>query len=184
MGEIASQAQLRMSLLRWAIVLVPLVVLLGTLSGLLSGSSGESAWFRALQKPAIMPPNIAFPVAWTILYALMGLALAIVVNARRAPGRGLAITMFAVQLVLNLAWSPLFFAAHQVSAAFWLLLVILIAAAVTTMMFLRIRASAGLLLLPYLAWLCFAGVLNYQIDRLNPDAERLAPEGSSTQIAI
>jgi benzodiazapine receptor len=184
MGEIASQAQLRMSFLRWAIVLVPLVLLLGMLSGVLSGSSGDSAWFRALAKPAIMPSTRVFPVAWTILYAAMGLALAIIVHARRAKGRGRAIAFFVAQLALNLAWSPLFFAAHQVSAALWLLVAILLLAAITTRLFFRVRRSAGLLMLPYLAWLCFAAILNYQIDRLNPQAEQLAPEAPSTQIAL
>ena len=65
MGQIASQSQLRMGLIRWAIVLVPLVLMLGIGSGWLSNSGYRNPWFVALAKPAFMPPGWAFPVAWT-----------------------------------------------------------------------------------------------------------------------
>lgn len=184
MGEIASSSQLRMSFLRWVLFTVPLVVLLGIASGRLSGSGYGNPWFDALAKPDIMPPGWAFGVAWTILYILMGVALAIILHARRARGRSAAITWFVVQLALNLAWSPLFFGAHRVEAALWLAGTLVILAALTTMRFARIRLSAGLLMLPYVAWLIFAVLLTFEIHRLNPDAEALAPGASSTQIAL
>lgn len=184
MGEIASPAQLRMSLLRWALVTVPLVLLLGVASGRLAGSGYDNAWFAALAKPAIMPPAWVFPVAWSLLYILMGFALAIILHARRARGRGMAIGLFVIQFALNLAWSPLFFAAHEVTIAFGLLLAILVLAAATAILFARIRTLAGLLMLPYVAWLVFASLLAYEIDRLNPDAEMLAPATGSTQISL
>ena len=184
MGEIASPSQLRLSFMRWALVAVPLILLLGIASGRLSGSGYGNPWFQALAKPEIMPPGWAFGAAWTILYILMGLALAIVLHARRARRRGLAITLFTIQLALNLAWSPLFFGAHKVVASFWLLVAILITASVTTLLFRRIRLSAALLMLPYLAWLIFATMLTFEIHRLNPQAEMLAPDVSSTQINL
>lgn len=184
MGEIASASQLRQSYLRWAIVTVPLIVLLGTGSGQLSGSGYGNPWFDALEKPEIMPPGWVFGVVWTLLYILMGLALAMILNARGAAGRGMAIALFVIQLALNLAWSPLFFAKHEVSLAFWLILAILLFAVLTAVAFGRIRRSAGLLMLPYVAWLIFASFLNFQIDQLNPAAETLAPGGSSTQIEL
>lgn len=184
MGEIASPGQIRMSFLRRALFTVPLILLLGIGSGRLAGSGAGNPWFEMLVKPAIMPPGWAFALAWTILYILLGFALAMVLNARGARGRGLAIGLFVVQLALTLAWSPVFFAAHRVTAAFWLILVIAALAAVTVWLFWRIREAAGLLMLPYLFWLCFAAILNFQIDRLNPDAERLAPGGSGAQIML
>jgi translocator protein len=184
MGEIASPSQLRMSLVRWALFTVPLILLLGIGSGRLSGSGYGNPWFDALVKPSIMPGGGVFAVVWTILYALLGLALAFVLHARRARGRGLAISLFAIQLAMSLVWSPLFFAGHQVQAAFWLIVAIFAAAAATTILFGRIRTGAGLLMLPYLAWLMFAGLLNFEIGRLNPDAETLAPAAASTQIAL
>jgi tryptophan-rich sensory protein len=184
LGEIASPSQLRLSFLRWALVAVPLILLLGIGSGRLSGSSYGNPWFQALTKPEFMPPGWAFGAAWTILYAMMGFALAMVLHARRARQRRMAITLFALQLVLNLAWSPLFFGAHKVVPAFWLLVAILISATATTLLFRRIRPAAALLMVPYLAWLIFATVLNFEIHRLNPQAETLAPGTSSTQINL
>lgn len=184
MGEIASPSQLRMSFLRWTLFTVPLVLLLGIGSSRLSGSSYGNPWFAALVKPEIMPPGWIFGLAWISIYILLGLAFAIVLHARRARGRPLAIAVFIVQLGLNLAWPPLFFAAHEVEAASWLLLTLIAVAAVMAILFARVRTKSGLLLLPYLAWLAFAALLNFQIDRLNPDAEALAPGASSTQIAL
>ena len=84
MNEIASPGQLRLAYLRWALVTVPAIVFLGFLSGKLANSGYGNRWFDALVKPDFMPPGWAFGVAWTILYILMGLALAIVIHARGA----------------------------------------------------------------------------------------------------
>lgn len=183
-GEIASSGQLRMAFLRRALFIVPLVLLLGMASGVLSNSGYDNRWFAALAKPWFVPPGWVFAVAWTILYILQGLALALILQSRGSSGRGKAIGAFVVQLALNLLWSPLFFAAHQVQAAFWLVVLIFAAALATTIMFARIRRRAGLLMLPYLAWLLFAGLLTYSIDMMNPGAETLAPEAPSTQIRL
>ncbi|AGH50599.1 MULTISPECIES: TspO/MBR family protein [Sphingomonadales] len=184
MGQIASQGQLRMAFVRWALVMVPLVLLLGIASGWLANSGYGNPWFDALRKPAIMPPGRVFAVAWTILYVLMGFALALILSARGARGRGAAIALFVLQLALNLAWSPLFFGAHQVTAALGLILVLILVVAVTMWRFWGIRKLAGLLLLPYLAWLLFAALLNFQILQANPDAESLAPGRVRTQISL
>lgn len=169
MSGLASPAQIRNSFLRWAIVTVPLIVLLGSLSGSISGSSAQNGWYMGLVKPAFTPPGWAFGAAWTVLYILMGLAAAIILNARGAYGRPAALGLFAVQLALNLAWSPLFFGAHQITAAFWLLVAVLLFALLTTLAFARIRPLAAWAMVPYLLWLCFAGVLIWSIDRANAD---------------
>ena len=184
MSALASKGQLRMSFLRYALVTVPLVLLLGITSGRASNSGYGNPWFDALDKPELMPPGWAFGAAWTLLYALMGLAIAMILHARGARLRRPAVLLFAAQLALNLAWSPLFFAAHQVTAAYWLILAMLALAAATTVLVARIRPVAALLMLPYLAWLCFASYLNWEIDRLNPDAETLAVGQNSTQISL
>lgn len=181
-NEIASSGQLKMSYLRWALFTVPAIVAVGSIIGVMSNSGYSNNWFVALDRPSIVPPGWVFGVAWTILYALMGLAVAVVLNARGARGRGAALAAFAVQLIANFCWSPLFFGAHQVSAALYLVIFILIAASVTTWLFWKVRRHAGLMLLPYLAWLCFASWLNFSIDQRNPDAETLAPPVASTNI--
>lgn len=182
MNEIASPGQLRLAYARWALVTVPVILFLGFLSGRIANSGYGNRWFDALAKPELMPPGWAFGVAWSILYALMALALAMVLHARGAKGRGLAIAFFLVQLALNLSWSPLFFRAHQIGNALVLILALFVLVGITTALFWRIRRAAGLLLLPYLAWLAFASWLNYEIGRLNPEAESLAAPAFRTQI--
>lgn len=169
MGELASTGQLRASFLRWAIVTVPFILLLGLASGELGGSGTSNPWFETLVKPDVQPPGWVFGAVWTVLYVLMGVALAIVINARGAANRGMAVGLFFAQLALNLAWSPLFFGAHQLWPAFWLILAIFLAALLTTLFFGRIRPLAAWLMVPYLIWLCFAAVLTYGIIQLNPD---------------
>ncbi len=182
MSELASRSQLRMSLLRWALLTIPLLMLLGLMSGLIAGSSDDNVWFAALQRPAAQPPGFVFGIVWPILYLMQGLALAMVLNARRAAMRWPAVGAFALQFAANLIWSPLFFGMHQVSTAFYWILLILALALATTFLFGRVRALAAWLLVPYLAWLCFAAILNFQIDRLNPDAETLYAPAVRTQI--
>ena len=180
--ELASRSQLRMSFLRYALFTVPAVLLLGTLSGRAANSGYGNPWFDALEKPAFMPPSWAFPVAWTILYIGIGLALALILHARGARGRPLALTLFFAQLLLNYAWSPVFFALHEVGTAFVMIAAMILLAAAAAVLFYRIRRKSGLLMLPYIAWLCFAAALNWQVMALNPEAERLAPGGSTTDI--
>ncbi|AYJ85965.1 tryptophan-rich sensory protein [Sphingomonas paeninsulae] len=184
MGELASRDQLRMSFVRWVLFTVPLLVFLGFLSGRVAGSSAGNRWFEALVRPAAMPPGWAFGAAWTVLYILMGIALAMILNARRARFRGPAIALFVLQFIANLAWSPLFFAAHQVVVSFVLILLIFALAVATTFAFGRVRAAAAWLMVPYLAWLCFASILNWQVHSLNPNAETLVPARPHTQIEL
>ncbi|WP_375428759.1 TspO/MBR family protein [uncultured Sphingomonas sp.] len=170
-----------MSFPRWAAVTVPAVLLLGFLSGSIAPAGSENAWYAALAKPAATPPDWAFPVAWTTLYALMGLALAMILHARGARGRGVAIALFVVALALNLVWLPLFFGAHRVTLG-WMLIAAMVASGIlATIAFGRIRSAAAWAMVPYLVWIGYAGVLNWRIDRLNPGAE-LAPGGRTTQI--
>lgn len=182
MGGIASKNQLRMSFLRWAIVTVPLIVLLGFLSAASVRVGSASPWYVALAKPALTPPPWVFPVAWTLLYILLGLALAMILHARGARGRGAAIAVFAAQFAFNLAWTPLFFGAHRIGAALLVIVVMLVLSIVTTIMFGRIRTIAAWLMVPYMVWISFAGVLTFGIGRLNPDAETLVPAARTSQM--
>ena len=184
MSEIASKGQLRMSFLRWAVVTVPLILLLGFAFGRLVPTGNENSWYAALAKPDVTPPGIAFPIAWTTLYVLLGLALAMIADARGARGRGVAITVFAVQFACNLAWTPLFFGAHKVVASALLIVVMLLLSILTAVLFGRIRKAAAWLLVPYMVWISFAGLLTWGIHDLNPDAETLVPSASSTQIQL
>ncbi len=182
MNQLASSSQLRMSLIRWALFVIPAIMFLGFMSGTISGSSEENRWFAELVKPEAQPPGWVFGVVWPILYFMTGLAFAMVLHARGARYRGLAVGLFLGQLVLNLAWSPVFFGRHQVTTALFLIVAIWALAIATTFAFGRVRAAAAWLMVPYLVWLSFATILNFQIDRLNPDAESLYVPATSTQI--
>ena len=171
MTELASKGQLRASFMRVALVTVPGTLLLGFLSGAMSGSTADNAWFQDLVKPAIYPPPATFGIVWSALYVVMGIALAIVICAVGARDRKAALIVYAVQFVLNLAWSPLFFAAHQLNWALVLLGAIDVAVLATVVLFFRVRRTAGLLLLPYLAWVLFATLLNWQFVQANPGAD-------------
>ncbi len=183
-GGLASKEQLRMSFVRWALVCIPSIVFLGFLSGKLANSGYGNRWFNALDLPPIVPPGWVFGLVWTILYTLLGLALAMILNARGARGRSLAVGLFALQLILNLAWTPLFFGAHQVSLALILILLILIVATAATFAIAVIRTQAAWLMVPYLVWLSLASILNYQIDARNPDAEQLVPSTPAAEIVL
>src|SRR3546814_51701 len=105
MTEISTQGQLRMSYLRWALVTVPAIVLIGSLMGLLSNSGYGNRWFAALDLPPVTPPGWVFVTVWPILYICLGLSLAMILHARGAKGRGFALLLFFVQLIANFAWS-------------------------------------------------------------------------------
>ncbi|MDO6413514.1 TspO/MBR family protein [Sphingomonas sp. BIUV-7] len=153
--------------LRLPIVTALVVLLLGLASGWLSGSGAGNAWFDALAKPGFMPPGWAFPVAWTTLYLMIGTAFGLILETRH-PLRSRAILLFVAQLLLNYAWSPVFFALHQPLRALAIIVLMVILTALTALDFHRIRPLAAWLLLPYLAWLIFAATLNGAIVALNP----------------
>lgn len=125
-------------------------------------------WYSALNKPAFTPPGWVFGPAWTALYIMMAVA-AILVWRRGwdTPGVRLALVLFAVQLALNLSWSPVFFGLHQLGWSVVIILALLAAIIATTVAFFRVSTIAGLLFVPYLLWVSFATVLNITIWRMN-----------------
>ncbi len=182
MREIASKQQLRLAFLRWAVVTVPFILLLGFTSARSVPTGSANRWYAALIKPVETPPDWAFPVAWIAIYVLIGLALAMVIHARGSTMRGPAIALFAAQMVANLIWTPLFFGAHQIFWSLVTLAVMFTLTLATTFAFGRVRVGAAVLMVPYLGWILFAGYLTYMIGELNPGAETLVPSSSSTQI--
>jgi tryptophan-rich sensory protein len=159
-----------------ALLTVPLIVMCGSLSGYLSNSGFGNPWFDAVEKPAFMPPGWVFGLTWTILYALMGLALAMALTAPSSTPRKRGLGLFFAQLALNYAWSPIFFGAAAIDWAFLTIMAMNVLVTATIISFWRVKRVAGLLLLPYLAWLCLATALNHEVGALNPGADR-APLG-------
>jgi tryptophan-rich sensory protein len=174
---LAVQATERKSWWKVALVTVPVIVVAGSLSGLLSNSGFGNPWFDAVEKPGFMPPGWVFGVTWTTLYTLMGISVARIISAVDSAPRSRGLVFFTVQLVLNYLWSPVFFGAGAIDWAFLLIIDMAVAWCMTISLFWRVERVAAVLLLPYLAWLCRATALNYEIGRLNPGADR-APLGS------
>ena len=140
---------------------IPLAV--GGLSALLTRSGMES--FETINKPPLSPPGWLFPVVWTILFVLMGIASYLVAVSDK-PSRT-ALTVYGVQLFFNFLWSILFFNLSQYLFAFVWLVILWILILITTVLFYRISKPAGYLMLPYLLWVAFAGYLNFAIYLLN-----------------
>jgi len=125
-------------------------------------------WYAALAKPGFTPPNWAFPVAWTILYALMAISLWRIVKLSGGWIAGnRALIPFAIQLLLNIAWSFAFFAGQDPGAGLVVILLLIPAIVWTMIVFGQKDALAGWLLAPYLIWVIYAAILNAAIWRLN-----------------
>ncbi|RIV89236.1 TspO/MBR family protein [Aurantiacibacter zhengii] len=184
MNRLASPAQLRASLIRWSLFIVPTVMLLGFLSGQLSGSAADNLWFQSLEKPDLFPPPATFGIVWTILYFMMGLAFAMVCAAWGSRLRVWAIIAFIVHFAINLTWSPTFFAMQDIALALWVIVALDVTLIVTIVLFFKVRRWAGILLLPYLAWALFATLLNWQFLQANPDAGAVEESGAVQRIEL
>ncbi|MFC7097453.1 TspO/MBR family protein [Halobaculum marinum] len=148
--------------------LVALVLLVNVVGGVPAVLGGpDSAWFDALVKPAIYPPSWVFGVVWTTLFTLTGAAVWLLVRADASPERRVALGAFVLQFVFNVAWTPTFFALEQIGLALGIIVVLAVLLAGTVAAFARVDRRAAVLLVPYLAWVCFAAVLNYRFLVLN-----------------
>lgn len=147
-----------------AFVLLPLAV--GGLAAFLTRNSFSV--YAALEKPPLSPPGYLFPIVWTILYILMGIASYLVY--RKGPQKPYvqdALRFYLVSLVLNFLWPIVYFRFGMLFAAFWVLLLLWLVVGITTAKFYRISRPAGLLMLPYWLWVTFAGYLNLATWLLN-----------------
>ena len=124
-------------------------------------------WYAKLHKPGFNPPDWVFAPVWTALYIMMAVAVWIIWRQRTTRPTTVAICLFGIQLALNAAWSSIFFGLHQPLMALVDLAMLWVVLIATLVGFGRISRTAGRLLLPYLAWVSFAGVLNAAIVALN-----------------
>lgn len=137
----------------------------GALVGVLT-AGGDSAWYRILEKPGWNPPGWVFGPVWTTLYAAMGVAAWRVWRQGGWGRHPVALTAFVVQLLLNFAWSFIFFGAQQVGWALVEIVGLWAAIVATIWLFRGVDRPAAWLLVPYLAWVTFATALNTAIYRL------------------
>ncbi|MBQ6998167.1 MAG: tryptophan-rich sensory protein [Clostridia bacterium] len=145
-------------------VAIPLAV--GWLSTLVTGDI--EGVYTSMQQPSFAPPPIVFPIVWSILYTLMGISLYLVVkDGLDKPGVRDAIFYFAVSLVLNFFWTPVFFKWGLILFALVWLVFMIIFAIITAYKFYNINKLAGILWIPYILWLLFALALNIAYYNLN-----------------
>ena len=124
-------------------------------------------WYARLQKPTWNPPNWIFGPVWSVLYTVMAVAVWLVWKRGGFAGQRTALLCFLMQLLFNALWSPLFFGLEQPGWAFAELSLLWLALLATVTAFWKARPLAGVMLLPYLDWVTFAGALNFTIWRLN-----------------
>lgn len=143
---------------------IPLAV--GGLSALLTSDSMRA--FEEINQPPFSPPAWLFPVVWSILYILMGIAAYLIFTSGASKIEiKKALTFYTIQLVFNFFWSLIFFNMQAHLFAFFWLLAMLIFIVVTAVLFYKISKPAGILLIPYIIWVTFAGYLNFAIYLLN-----------------
>lgn len=131
-------------------------------------ASSLGSWYITLEKPVFSPPNWLFGPVWTLLYTLMGISAFLIIQKgwkkkeiRKAMG------VFGIQLLLNAVWTPIFFGARRIDLALVVLVLLFVCILWTIILFYRQKRMAAYLLLPYLAWVGFAGVLNASVWFLN-----------------
>lgn len=146
--------------------LLVLCLAVGALGGAVTATS-VTGWYQTLSKPSFNPPDWLFAPVWTTLFVLMALAAALVWQNGRGRERRAAITWFLAQLAVNLAWPCLFFGLQAIGMALACLIVLWAFVAATALHFWAVDPRAGLLMIPYIGWVSFAGLLNFVIWRLN-----------------
>lgn len=154
--------------IRWKTLLICIAIPLavGGLSALISGGGMET--FNMVEKPPLSPPGWLFPVVWTILYTLMGIASYLIFTAgadRETTDK--ALYTYAIQLLVNFFWSIIFFNFNLYLFAFVWLCLLWVLIVLTMVQFWKIKPLAAYLLIPYLLWVTFAGYLNLGIYLLN-----------------
>ena len=149
------------------IVSILIVFIAGTI-GSIATLSQIPTWYAALVKPSWAPPNWLFGPVWTTLYILIGIALFLVwkegINRKDVK---LAISVFVVQLVLNVLWSVIFFGYNSLLGGLIVIIILWIAILANIIFFYRVSKPAGLLLVPYIVWVSIASYLNYSVYLLN-----------------
>lgn len=132
---------------------------IGSLPALFVGS--DTSW---IERPWFYPPEVLFPIVWTVLFSLMGISLYLIVRSgvNRRSVR-IALLVFAIQFLINVMWTPVFFGLRRVGFGLVIILVLWIMIVATIITFARVQRTAALLLVPYLAWVSFAAILNAAI---------------------
>ena len=156
-----------MKRIKWSELLIYVISaeLVGALSGIASGGDFGS-FYQSLQRPPFAPPGWLFPVAWVVLYALMGISAYLVGREETSQGSA-ALKLYWLQLAVNFLWSPVFFRFRSLGGAAAVIVVLVLLVTGMTVWFWRIRKAAGILNIPYVLWTAYATYLTIGILKLN-----------------
>jgi tryptophan-rich sensory protein len=125
-------------------------------------------WYERLIKPSWRPPNQLFAPVWSVLYLMIAISGWLIWRQAGFVGTTPPLAIYALQLVLNAAWTPLVFGLHRIDLGFFDIVLVWLSIVATIVLFYPIHLVAAMLLLPYLAWITFAAALNFALWRLNP----------------
>ena len=154
--------------MKWLKLIFAIIIaqLAGAIGGLFTITSTGS-WYSNLVKPSFNPPNWLFGPVWILLYFLMGISLYLILTSKKSKNRKIGLYLFFTQLVLNSVWSILFFGLQNPLFAFIEIILLWAAILLTIIYFYKVKKTASYLLIPYLAWVTFAAILNFSIHILN-----------------
>ena len=150
---------------RSLVLLLAATIGAGALVGFLTQQ--DSSFYQTLVKPSFAPPSWVFPVAWTLLYAAMAVAMWLVLKTGSSDHL-ILLGLYIAQLAVNLLWPYLFFVQKALGLSFFWLVLLWMLAAIMLYQFFCVNKLPGWLLVPYQLWLTFAGILNFCVARLNP----------------
>ena len=148
------------------IVSIIITEALGFTVGMLT-REGTRIYADTMVKPPLSPPALLFPIAWTLLYALMGAGVAMIINSESSGFRTLGIVLYLAQLFFNLAWCFIFFTFKNYSGALAWIIILFILVVLMTLVFHRVSHIAAYIQIPYIIWLMFATYLNAGVMVLN-----------------
>lgn len=164
----------------WLLALALTITVAATASG--GAFFRPDDWYRDLRKPSFTPPDAVFPIAWAVIFATIAAAGFIFIRADRPDPSPLALAAYAGQFVVNALWSYFFFGRRRIDLAFADIVVLIVLVAATVALFAPVSPLAALLFVPYLIWVCFAGVLNGTILLMNATRRTAisSPAGTET----
>jgi translocator protein len=177
--ELATRSELRWALVRTMAVVTSVVVAFAAFASKI-GSEGRDAWFSSLMKPGFIPSPAAFTLWWSLAFLLLGLALAIVLEARGAKGRRLALVALVLTFLLGLAWTPVTLGMRQLMAGTFIGLGALVSALVALALSLKVRVSASLLTLIVAGWIGYCTFGAWTLWQNNGSTPTYRPVESGT----
>lgn len=151
-----------MGMIAWILVFQIIGYFLGTITQV-----NTATWYQTLNKSSLTPPGIVFPIVWSILYAMIALSGWYLWQHRQQPKAKAALGFYSAQMVLNWAWSPLFFNGHLIALSFYCIILIALLTLITILLTIKNFKFSSYMLIPYFLWLIFAGYLNGIIWMLN-----------------